>query len=262
MRALRIFAVLLFVFSYTMVDVASGKPLNVETKATARQQLLYGLDLAKSSFESRASTDLRYEAVFRAAAAFEILMMRWPSSPEAATGAVEQVALYESNLLYSNVVKAVRNAETRGIANGDRGPDLYWREGRAFVFMREFAAADTAFRNAETHPAFHRLTPDEQSTIYSHIAWSYRERGDHSAAIHEYDRAARVPAARVALRASAALEAVLESERGNDPTYRAQLLSHLGELVAEYRAGHPHDSGEAAEMNGIEQELQRRGGGH
>jgi tetratricopeptide (TPR) repeat protein len=257
-RILRIFVVVSLICGCSMAAVGPGKPLNVETKPSARQQLLYGLDLASRSLATAPRTDARYEAVFRAAGAFEILMMQWPSSPEAATAAVEQLALYEGNLLYGNVVKAMHNVESRGIANSDRGPDLYCKEGRAFVFMHDFAAADIAFRKAETHPAFHHLTPDGQSTIYSQIAWSYRERGDHRTAIQHYDRAARVHDAPMLLRASAALEAVLESERGNDPADRAQLLSHLETIVTEYRGAHAHDDGEAALMNGIEAELNHR----
>ena len=114
--------------------MSSAEPLNVETKPTARQQLLYGMQLANQAFGFRAETSARREAVFRAAAAFEILMLRWPASMEAGSAATEQAALYEGNLLYGNVVKAVKNAESRGILNGDQGPDLYATEGRAHVF--------------------------------------------------------------------------------------------------------------------------------
>jgi tetratricopeptide (TPR) repeat protein len=262
MRIFRVAGAFFLTVTVGIASMLSADPLRVETKPTARQQLLYGIELANHSFDTRAETDARRQAVFRAAAAFEILMLRWPASTEAGTGAMEQATLYESNLLYSNVVKAVKNAEIRGITNGDNGPDLYAKEGRAQIFLHDFKGADTAFRNAETHPAFHRISPERQATIHALVGWSYRERGDHRSAIQHYDRAARVPGANVVSRASAALEAVLESERGNDNADRAPLLSHLAELVTEYRNGTHQDGGEAIVMKGVEDEMNRRGGKH
>jgi tetratricopeptide (TPR) repeat protein len=262
MRILRVAGAFYLTVTFGMTSMSSADPLSVETKPTARQQLLYGIQLANHSFDIPAETSARHEAVFRAAAAFEILMLRWPASTEAGSGAMEQATLYESNLLYINVVKAVKNAEIRGITNGDNGPDLYAKEGRAHIFLRDFKGADIAFRNAETHPAFHRIPPERQATIHALIGWSYRERGDHRSAIQHYDRAARVPGADVVSRASAALEAVLECERGDDIADRAPLLSHLAELVAEYHNGIHRDGGDAIVMKGIEDEMNRRGGKH
>lgn len=237
--------------------MAFGEPVDVEMKPTPRQQLLYAMGLANDSFATPARTDERHRSAMRAAAAFELLMLRWPSSREAPVAAIEQVSLYESNLLFGNVVDAVTNAENRGIAKSDRGPELYSKAGKAQTFLRNFDAADSAYRAATTHPSFHRLRPEMQSVILADVGWSYRQRGDHRAAVDFYDRASRVADAPAVQRASAALEALLESDRGGGGE-RAALAAHVHEVIAEYRAAPRRSADEDFLIVNIEKELMQR----
>src|SRR5438552_631907 len=102
--------------------VPSTVMLNVETKPTCRQQIAYARDLIHAAYLQEPRTQARYEAIFRAAGALEIAMLRWPATPEAAEAAEIQVQLYNEQFLFKNVITAVQHAEDRGLTNGERGP--------------------------------------------------------------------------------------------------------------------------------------------